>query len=352
MDKTWIAEASDQQFKFSIADAGFARHVRALFTEYLAARADPDSDLYAAEVIFGELTANVVRHAPGPVSIRVCWEDRAAVLEVEDSGPGYEPCTSFPGHESDSHRGLPIVAALGKKLRVDRCNGYTVTSVVLPVVLAASLGQINSIRTLGEPDTRARAAFAPPDEIIDALLAVASAHDPQLAIHMNSVAHLATRASQAIGLDEDAEIRCRLASRVHDIGLMTVSKNIIEWPADLDDSELELIRLHSERGEAILRAVPRLSHLAHIIRAHHEHVDGSGYPDGLIGEEIPLESRVLTIVDAFHTMTVPRLYRPILSASAACEELVRSGGSHFDADIVAAFVSTFGLERSRTWYTA
>jgi HD-GYP domain-containing protein (c-di-GMP phosphodiesterase class II) len=348
MQRGWTARASEDQFDFTIDDASVARNARLLFVEYLRAWSGPSSDIYAAEVIFGELTSNVVQHAPGPLTARVYWLNGSAVLEVWDNGPGYAPHVSFPDSDSESHRGLILVAALGGHLQVDRREGRTVTSVVLPVVsahLPAQPVSMNAFRSAAPPGS----GVTSPDEIVDALLAVASTYDQELAIHMNSVADLAVRTAVGMGMDQSAVTRCRLASRVHDIGLITVDKHIVDWPCELDEWERELIKLHSQRGEAIVKGIPALSHLARVIRTHHEHVDGTGYPDGLVGEDIPIESRLISVVDAFHAMTIPRTYRAIMSAAAAYRELERHSGSQFDPEVVSAFGSILGYGSGRIW---
>jgi anti-sigma regulatory factor (Ser/Thr protein kinase) len=120
-------------FLYSVDDAARGSDARFLFSEYLAVCCDSDSDYCSAELIFGELTGNVVQHAPGPLIVSVAWKGGHAVLEVWDRGPGYDLQTAFPSDDVESHRGLAIVAALGQGLRVNRCGEYTVTSVILPV---------------------------------------------------------------------------------------------------------------------------------------------------------------------------------------------------------------------------
>jgi anti-sigma regulatory factor (Ser/Thr protein kinase) len=120
-------------FFFSVDDAARASDARSLFSEYLAFCCDSDFDYYSAELIFGELTGNVVQHAPGPLIVSVAWKGGRAVLEVWDRGPGYDLQTAFPSDDVESHRGLAVVAVLGQGLRVNRRGEYTVTSVILPV---------------------------------------------------------------------------------------------------------------------------------------------------------------------------------------------------------------------------
>lgn len=129
-----LLKADSDGFRFSADDARLAFGARGLFISYLARQADERSDLAAAEMIFGELIANVAQHAPGPIDIRVSWANTVPVLMVLDRGPGYDMSdASLPSGDSESKRGLYIVASLGRNLRVTRRGRRTVTSIELPV---------------------------------------------------------------------------------------------------------------------------------------------------------------------------------------------------------------------------
>ena len=112
------------------------------------------------------------------------------------------------------------------------------------------------------------------------------------------------------------------------------------------------MRVHSENAETALAGIPALADLAPIVRAHHEHMDGTGYPDRLTGEEIPLESRVIAVVDAFHTMTVPRAYGEAISVEEALKAISALADEQFDEDVVEAFVETFGYSYEELRITA
>jgi two-component system, cell cycle response regulator len=116
-----------------------------------------------------------------------------------------------------------------------------------------------------------------------------------------------------------------------------VPASILRKPGPLDDSEWSFVRQHTLVGDRILSAAPALSSLAHVVRASYEHFDGSGYPDGIAGEDIPLASRVVAVCDAYHAMTTDRPYRRALAHWEALEELRRCAGRQFDPVVVAAF---------------
>jgi anti-sigma regulatory factor (Ser/Thr protein kinase) len=131
----WTLRADSSGFTFRIADASLANNARAIFQRYLAAQVDQSSDLYGAELIFGELLGNVARHAPGAIDVRLRWNGPVAILEVADEGPGYSvEDVHLPGDYAESCRGLFLVTSFGRDLVVRSESGRTTTTVTLPVV--------------------------------------------------------------------------------------------------------------------------------------------------------------------------------------------------------------------------
>ena len=126
-------DVDETGFGFQFVDALVASHARRLFMLYLSGQVESGTDLFPVELVFGELVANVAKHAPGPLAVRVCWHDGHARLEVADHGPGYELRAQLPEDFDEGHRGLFIVAAYAEDLRVDRRGPISVTSVSLPV---------------------------------------------------------------------------------------------------------------------------------------------------------------------------------------------------------------------------
>ena len=130
----WTLKADSSGFTFRIADASLANNARSIFQRYLAAQVDPASDIYGAELIFGELLGNVARHAPGAIDVRLRWNGPAAILEVADEGPGYSvQDVRLPSDLAESCRGLFLVLSFGRDLAVRRGGGRTTTTVTLPV---------------------------------------------------------------------------------------------------------------------------------------------------------------------------------------------------------------------------
>jgi HD-GYP domain-containing protein (c-di-GMP phosphodiesterase class II) len=131
----------------------------------------------------------------------------------------------------------------------------------------------------------------------------------------------------------------RWAARLHDIGKIGVPDHILRKPGSLTEEEWVLMREHPEIGSKILAPISKMAPVSPIIRAHHEKFNGTGYPDGLKDEQIPLGSRILTVVDAYVAMTDDRIYRKSMSHNDAIEELIRNKGTHFDPRIVNLFLA-------------
>jgi HD-GYP domain-containing protein (c-di-GMP phosphodiesterase class II) len=124
---------------------------------------------------------------------------------------------------------------------------------------------------------------------------------------------------------------------LHDVGKILVPKEILNKPGELDAYEWEVIRQHTIQGERILKQVGgALARVARYVRSSHEHYDGNGYPDGLAGESIPIESRIVTVCDAYSAMTTDRPYRAAKPVDEALEELRDHAGTQFDPQIVSA----------------
>lgn len=181
--------------------------------------------------------------------------------------------------------------------------------------------------------------------LVDGLVRMMSVHDRETALHLDATGELAERLARALGLDADAVVRCRVGARLHDIGKIAVDARIINKPTYLTAGEWDVMTLHPAKGEEVVCGIPMLAVLAPIVRSHHERIDGMGYPDRLGGDEIPLESRVIAVADAFHAMTVPRPYRKPVAVEEALYELVRCAGTQFDADVVGVFTELFGYSR-------
>ncbi|UCG83963.1 MAG: HD domain-containing protein, partial [Dehalococcoidia bacterium] len=174
---------------------------------------------------------------------------------------------------------------------------------------------------------------------IYALAATVDARDPYASGHWERVTATADLIGRAIGLSADELNTLHAAALLHDIGKVNIPDQIITKAEKPTDSEWEIIKKHSVEGARIVGNIGELSKLAPIIRHHHESYDGTGYPDGLRGEDIPIGARIVHIADAYDTMTTFRPYRNTISYKEACNELRQCAGSQFDPELVEAFIT-------------
>ena len=157
-------------------------------------------------------------------------------------------------------------------------------------------------------------------------------------IHSKRVSEFSKQIGYKMGLRNNQIEELALAGMVHDIGKISIPDAILKKPGKLTKKEWEVIKNHTISGYQILRAADRYSNLAEYAMSHHERIDGTGYPNGLKGDQIPLFSRIISVADAYEAMTSNRVYRSSLSKEQAIEELNNHAGTQFDQEIVAVFV--------------
>jgi len=155
--------------------------------------------------------------------------------------------------------------------------------------------------------------------------------------HSERVMHLAAMIAQEMGFDELLIERVRLGGLLHDIGKIGIIEALLEKPTTLDEDEFPPMRLHPEKGVAILAPISQLQDVLPGILHHHERYDGTGYPGRLKGKDIPQEARIITVADAFDAMVSERPYKKGYSKTAALAELRRHAGSQFDPAVVDCF---------------
>jgi putative nucleotidyltransferase with HDIG domain len=172
--------------------------------------------------------------------------------------------------------------------------------------------------------------------------------DAYTASHSHGVVSLSLMVADRLRLDPAARRRVEFGALLHDIGKIAVPAEIINKPGPLDDDEWAVMKLHTVEGQEMLDRVGGvLGEVGRVVRSSHEHFDGSGYPDGLQGEAIPIEARIVSCCDAFSAMTTTRSYRRAMSVEAAREELVSNSGTQFDPRVVDALLEFIGGERGR-----
>ncbi|HJU47779.1 MAG TPA: HD domain-containing phosphohydrolase, partial [Gaiellaceae bacterium] len=169
---------------------------------------------------------------------------------------------------------------------------------------------------------------------VEALANALEAKDAYTSSHARWITDMSLRVAAELDVDAATLKRLELGALFHDIGKIGIPASILTKPGPLTEEEWELIRRHPELGERILAPITQLEDVRPIVRACHERWDGTGYPDGLRGEDIPLESRIIFVCDAFHAMTSSRPYRPALPLAEARTRLRDGAGTQFDARVV------------------
>src|SRR3712207_2464072 len=179
----------------------------------------------------------------------------------------------------------------------------------------------------------------------EAMASVAAASEGLGPEHLADVSLLAARIARRLGGTPPQILRCRLAGLLHDIGKVHLPAALTTKRGALTADEWALMRRHPGHGEALVAAVPELRPVARIVRQHHERFDGRGYPDGLAGEDIALEARILAAANTWCAMTSARPYRPALGDDAALAELDRVAGTQLDRRVVDALKSVLATPR-------
>ena len=253
---------------------------------------------------------------------------------------GDEFCALFhPGDEVAD----PIIAGAASAL-TERGEGFTVTcsygAIVLPreAMDATEALRIADQRMYAQKNAgRASATRQSKAVLVRAL----SERNPELFTHLEGVAELAESTARRLGLGEEEAEQISHAAELHDIGKVAIPDAILSKPGPLDPREWEFIRRHTLIGERIIAAAPALGMVARLVRSSHERWDGTGYPDRLPGQDIPLGARVVGVADAFNAMTSERPYSPAVAPELAIMELRRHAGTQFDPVVVEAFCASW-----------
>jgi HD-GYP domain-containing protein (c-di-GMP phosphodiesterase class II) len=175
------------------------------------------------------------------------------------------------------------------------------------------------------------------------LAEVVDADDAYTGEHTRGVVELSVAVADQLGLDAHRRRNVEFGALLHDVGKVAIPKEIINKPGPLDDAEWEIMRTHTIAGQRMLdRVGGSMREVGAVVRGSHERWDGDGYPDGLAGEAIPFEARIIAACDAYNAMTTTRPYREALDSAAAASELVRCAGTQFDPVVVEALLAIVG----------
>ncbi len=165
------------------------------------------------------------------------------------------------------------------------------------------------------------------------------ARDASTRSHSERSVEYATALARKLGLSHEQEERLQYAAILHDIGKLGIPDSILNKPGKLTDEEYAVMKTHPVKGDAIVSKIPFLEQVGPLIRHHHERWNGKGYPDGLVGEHIPIESRIIAVLDSYEAMTSDRVYRKAPGRQQAINELRRCSGTQYDPSVVVAFLA-------------
>ena len=175
--------------------------------------------------------------------------------------------------------------------------------------------------------------------IINTIMNALYEKNPRERLHSARVSEISVLIAEKMNLADDDIKLIKIAGLMHDIGKIGISEKILNKTSSLTKEEYEIIKMHPVSGERIIRHIELFQPYRPIIRSHHEWFDGSGYPDGLKGEAIPLEVRIVSLADAFDSMTSSRAYRSALPPEIALEEIKLFSGTQFDPELVDLFIN-------------
>jgi diguanylate cyclase (GGDEF)-like protein/PAS domain S-box-containing protein len=249
--------------------------------------------------------------------------------------------------ETDDRELIPVLAA---SALVEHGEGFTITASYGAVRLPEEA--VTATEALREADRRMYARKSADSrssagrQSADVLLRILSERSPALGVHLDEVTGLCDAVAERLGMSEDERSPLLQAASLHDTGKIAIPDEVLNKPGPLDEDEWAFVRRHTVIGERILSAAPALARAAKLVRSSHERFDGSGYPDGLTGDQIPLGARIIAACDTYSAMISDRPYREPVDPVAARAELHRCAGAQFDPEVVEVLCAVLD-ERER-----
>ncbi len=301
----------------------------ALMKEMLVSRGYPTVAVQSAAAAEAEIR----REAPDLILLDVVMPGKS----------GYELCRELK--DDPTTRLIPIVMITGLSAREDRLQGIEAGAddfLTKPISPEELFARVSSLLKLKEFTDELETA----DSVLCTLGLSVEARDPYTEGHCERLARNAMDLGRFLGVEEDSVIALQRGGFLHDLGKIAVPDEILKKGSDLTPAEWEIMKRHPVTGEAICRPLKSLRLVLPIIRHHHEHSDGSGYPDGLRQSEIPLLPRILQVVDIYDALRTARPYKPALGHEQAAVTMraeARSG--LWDQELVAEFFAMLDQRR-------
>jgi putative two-component system response regulator len=292
-----------------------------LLKELLASRGYPTVAVHNAT----EAEAEIQREAPDLILLDVVMPGKT----------GYELCRELK--EDSNTRLIPVVMITGLSAQEDRLKGIEAGAddfLTKPIFPEELFARVNSLLKLKEFTDELETA----DSVLCTLGLSVEARDPYTEGHCERLARNAVDLGRFLGLEEESIVALQRGGYLHDLGKIAVPDEILKKGSDLTPEEWTIMKQHPLTGERICRPLRSLRLVLPIIRHHHEHSDGSGYPDGLRAGEIPLLPRILQVVDIYDALRTARPYKPALGHDqAAVTMLAEAQSGLWDAELVAEF---------------
>jgi diguanylate cyclase (GGDEF)-like protein len=258
---------------------------------------------------------------------------------------GDEFCALIDGRMSIE---APLISTLASAM-VQHGSGFTIDASLGLAIIPDDAPTASAVLQLADERMYADKARISRAQTRDVLLALLDERAPAMREHVGMVARLARAVATELGVDSEQLDSVLRAAELHDIGKLAIPEEILNKPGRLDPDEWEFMKQHAAIGERILCAAPPLVPVARVVRSVHERWDGSGYPDGLAGEMVPLGARIVSACEAFNAMISDRCHHPRRTREQAAEELRRCSGSQFDPEVVRVLCSVLesGVEAAQ-----
>jgi putative nucleotidyltransferase with HDIG domain len=236
------------------------------------------------------------------------------------------------------------VLHLGKK---EGTHSFTQNDLELTIVLCRQAAVlIDNVRLFEEVNRKAQDLEEAQLDAIKALAEALETKDAYTRDHSDRALQYAIAVAENMGLSDTQKEKLKYAAVLHDIGKIGVPESILKKPTQLTQEEYEIMKTHPEKGAEIIKHIKSLAEVVPLVLYHQEHYDGKGYPRGLVGDEIPIESRIVAVLDAYDAMTSDRVYRKAPGRQRAIEELKRHAGTQFDPRVVQVFLEVIGAAKA------
>jgi HD-GYP domain-containing protein (c-di-GMP phosphodiesterase class II) len=231
-----------------------------------------------------------------------------------------------------------VIEHLRESERTGTLNNFDVTVTAAPEIRELMVGFNRAAAAIRGGQENLHAAYL---EFVQSLASALDARDQYTAGHSGRVCRFACAIAQAMIFDREELRKLGIGALLHDIGKIGIPDSVLQKPGRLSHEEFDLIKTHPTVGRRILEAVHGFAPYLDVVELHHENWDGSGYPHGLRGEEVPLSARIVHVADAYDAMTSDRPYRPGMAAEVAFQILRENAGTQFDPVVVDVFVNVW-----------